>query len=162
MEIPPEVLDAMEIMNSQPRQLLQATRELCTLQENHRAVMVQLDTLQKGYALLQNSHDALERRNRTLEETIHQLQESAQQSNQMHASVLATLNDNCERLCHKQERDEATFAFARLQIEGTVLAVAVAQNGSAALDIMTHGMKQLSILLGRTQPVPDSHVDSSS
>jgi predicted nucleic acid-binding Zn-ribbon protein len=162
MEIPPEVLDAMEIMNSQPRQLLQATRELCTLQENHRAVMVQLDTLQKGYSLLQNSHDALERRNRTLEETIHQLQESAQQSNQMHASVLATLNDNCERLCHKQERDEATFAFARLQIEGTVLAVAVAQNGSAALDIMTHGMKQLSILLGRTQPVPDSHVDSSS
>jgi chromosome segregation ATPase len=92
MEIPQEVLDAMEIINSQPRQLLQITRELRTLQENHGAALVQLDTLQKGYTFLQNSHDALERRNRTLEETIHQLQESAQQTNQMHASVLVTLN----------------------------------------------------------------------
>jgi chromosome segregation ATPase len=160
--IPQEVLDAMEIMNSQPRQLLQTTRDLCTLQENHRAVLVQLDALQRGYTMLQNRHDALEGRNTTLETTIRQLQESAQQTSQMHASVLATLNDNCERLCHKQERDEATFAFARLQIECTVLAVASAQNEGSAFEIMAHGMKQLSILLGVSVPVPDSNVESNS
>jgi hypothetical protein len=40
-----------------------------------------------------------------------------------------------------------------------ILAVAAQNGGTAALEIMAHGMKQLSILLGTT-PVPDSHVVS--
>jgi hypothetical protein len=138
---------AMEVVavaetQSPPTNLDPVTPDHRTVQE----VTQELNALRVEHAVLQKSHEEI---NDILQKTVDTHQAATQRAREIHASELATLQE-----------DAATLASVRLLIEVTMKRAAAQNEGTAPATIVD-GMEKLSILLGMT-PVPDSHVDSNS